>query len=246
MDPTALWRATTVAVEVGPCQDLGAMTAFQSKSTPMLLRLALAGAPVWLACSPLKRLDLIADEGTDVTTSAQNESTWRDTDASQPTRLESIPSGAEVSSATPASSETTGGAVFTFDTNDDFEPPPYPACPPDKPYPINGTCFQCYKPGSSQCWPGSSCELARLSCEPQCSSNRDCIFREFSLPVCDLEYRSCRYCTKSFECSPGLICSFGQCIPPPPSSFEDASAQPVQDAEVWPSFDAGSSMPSER
>jgi hypothetical protein len=91
-----------------------------------------------------------------------------------------------------------------------------PQCSPEKPYFIQGECRQCeYPPKPGQCPDGTTCEFFRYVCEPYCSSDRECQFREIEpLPVCDKRYWSCRGCGGDFECDNGLYCIFGRCVPP--------------------------------
>lgn len=200
-----------------PC----AMGSFVSK-TALVQFVAIAVA----ACSPMKRLDLIDERTTDVVASTEAGATSSTLPAVDSTSLESIPTIADPTSDTTSTESSTSepdGATSVIDTTSSVaetttseassEPTWPPSCPPDRPYPFNGQCVQCYIRGSTQCWPGYSCEIARLKCEPLCSTDQDCIFRPNTLPVCDKVYRSCRFCLNDSECAEGLICQ-GQCVPP--------------------------------
>jgi hypothetical protein len=183
------------------------------------------------ACSPMKRLDLITEQGGEVVSppEAGGPSTST-TPMLESTSVESIPtSNDRVNSNSNSESGLPSSAPETSD--DDGLPPPYPACPPDKPYPVNGRCGECNKPGGSQCGPGYSCEIGRYVCRPFCSSDRDCMLREdWPLPVCDERYVFCRGCQDSFECSPGLICQYFQCVQPPPPPPEPTALPPQTSA----------------
>lgn len=183
-------------------------------------------------CSPMKRLDLIEEKSAQVTAPVEaGATTTFPNPAVETTGVESIPVPNTSGSGEPSTGN--GFPNFTSETTEDDRPAPYP-CPPEKPYPFNGQCVQCNVRGGSQCWPGYSCEMPRLKCEPLCSTDRDCIFREDTLPVCDRVYRSCRYCISDSECGDGLVC-FGQCVPPPPpessATFDGPNEPPVDAAQ---------------
>lgn len=208
--------------------------------------LALAVGSSLAACSPMKRLDLVAEKGAEVVTPVEaGESATSTTATLESTSVESIPTSSDT-----AVRESSFDGEETSSTSDEDGPPPsYPTCPKDKPYPLNnGQCVQCYVPGSSQCWPGYACEIAQFRCQPFCSSNRDCIFRDFSLPICDESYRSCRYCNGG-DCGPGLMCSFGQCVPVPPppesSSTSEGQQQPTGLESTVSPLDAGGASTSD-
>lgn len=197
---------------------------------PLSLKTAFVAAAAWsaLGCGR-KQLDLINErvvgvvQGSDAGQTQTSSTAERTTDES--TSLEPLPSSN-------STSEDDAGPGPTF------PPPPPPTttpgptgpCPPNKPYYVNDACWECRFVGLNQCGPGYECEPGPYVCKPLCTYDGDCIFREFSLPVCDDRYRFCRGCSGSFECSPGLTCTnFGQCVQAPPpqqppmtSSAEDA------------------------
>lgn len=189
----------------------------------------------------MKRLDLIEEQPPEVVVPVETVSTEPSASSGvESMGVESIPTSGDVATSGSSSAQDSSSAPVTQDTSaTDWPSPAYP-CPPERPYAFNGQCVQCYQRGGSQCWPGYSCEIPRLKCEPLCSTDRDCIFRQNTLPVCDRVYRSCRYCLNDAECDVGLVC-LGQCVPPPPpgASMPEWPEQADAAQPSAPPLDAG-------
>lgn len=199
-----------------------------------------------LACGR-KQLDLIDERvvGVGQTGDAGKTSSAAE-QSSESSTLEPLPSSN-------ATSDDAGlGPTFPPPPPSTTTPGPSGPCPPNKPYFFNDACWECRLVGANQCGPGLECEPGPFVCKPLCDIDRDCIFREFSLPVCDDFYHFCRGCSTSFECSPGLTCSnFGQCVqssqPPMASSAEDAGGSSMttpSDAGPITTSDAPGAEPS--
>lgn len=211
---------------------------------PLSLKTAFVTAAVFcsLACTR-KRLDLIDERVVDVihVVSDAGPNSTAAASTVESSTLEPLPSfGGSSGDAGP-------GPTFTPPAPSTTTPGSDPACPPNRPYYFYDACWECRFVGLNQCAPGYECEPGPYVCKPLCTVDRDCIFREFSLPVCDDRYRFCRGCSGNFECSPGLICSnFGQCVQPPPPPPATPSAEDAGGMSLSAPADAGPPATSSR
>lgn len=215
-----------------------------SKCAVLLLVSGLSG------CSSMKRLDLIAEQEGEVVAPAEAGTSAPSTPTLDSTTVEPLPTEATSDADFDAGKQTVSPPSMPTQPTVPAPPPDagggpttgYP-CPPSKPYRLfNGTCAECSEAGAGQCGPGYSCEIGRYVCRPFCSSDRECMLREdWPLPVCDERYLFCRGCQDSFECSPGLVCQFFQCVPPTPpppdSTSSDVASTWSQDAAAASSQD---------
>jgi hypothetical protein len=83
-------------------------------------------------------------------------------------------------------------------------------CPYETEYCSNNVCVQCSTEGSSQCWPGATCDVLVGRCVPACDRTSDCPDER----VCDLNHGTCVWCIDDRECDGGepKTCYFHRCV----------------------------------